>query len=466
MNILVAEDSRQYGRYLASQLGKFGKVTLADDLDKAKEYYHSNEYDSIFIDLDLKGKSGLELLKAINAKNALNRHKKEIETFILTSNDSEDAINNALELGANHYFTKEALRNDIDKEIGHILKRVEIEKFLENDLEKIFCTKDEGLIREIANALKLGTNRNICINFRGPSGTGKTYTAKLFAEILDGKNSPFESINIQEISNDIKESELFGHEKSSFTGADSKKNGIFERANNGSLFLDEIQDLSYHDQGRLRKPLDEKVIRPLGSSPIDLDIRIMTGSNTSLWQRVEEKRFREDLYNRIKGANVHFPSLKNRREDIPLYLDRFKSQYKKVIRLSSSALEVFCEFDWPGNVRDLHKAFDLVVSRAKGKIEGDVVRQVINESFKQVERNRGFWGPDLEKILKNHGYDFLDREIDIHIFEYIKRKFWNERLGKIEQRETCRELNISQSVFRRLRALWEERQSICGGSDG
>ena len=389
MEILLCEDHKLFAKNLGRQLQVFGNVHYAQTYREALSVIDKCGLDAAFIDLNLEeGASGLDLLRKINIKKS--RGKNKTETFIVTCEESDRAIDEAFALGANHYYTKSKLRESIEGDISNTLKAIKLRK-LENSFGEIFCTQDKGLISDIKKGLELGVDKSVNINFKGPSGSGKTYAAKEFAKILDGEGAPFENVNLSEFSPDIVESELFGHKKGAFTGATADKEGCFARANKGTLFLDEIHTISLPLQTKLLKPLGERIIRPVGSSKeVTLnDLRVVTGTNENLEQLVKNKSFKEDLYYRLCGTIIAFPPLRARKDDIPLLVNKFIKGRKKEVRLTPCAWDALYNYDWPANVRQLFSILERAFLLSSGVINGDLIRDVLSPEMEKAKQFLG-----------------------------------------------------------------------------
>ena len=451
MNILLCEDHKLFAKNLGRQLQAFGKVQYAQTYENASALIDSNNFDAAFIDLNLEGGgSGLNLLKKINIKNSKTGDKTE--TFIVTCEESDEIVNEAFALGANHYYTKSKLRECIRGDISNTLKAIKLRK-LESSFGEIFCTQDKGLISDIKRGLELGVDKNININFKGASGSGKTYAAKEFAKILDGEDAPFENINLSEFSQDIVESELFGHKKGAFTGATEGRNGCFARANKGTLFLDEIHTIGLPLQIKLLKPLGERTVRPVGSSEeINLnDLRVITGTNENLEQLVENKAFKEDLYYRLCGTVITFPPLRARKDDIPLLVNKFIKGKKKEIRLTPCAWKALYDYDWPANVRQLFNILDRALLLSSGMIDGRLIKSILRSESEKKDQSQGL--PEhYRELLEKSGYKQLKKEIELAIYQYLKIE---KGLGT---NEICRSYGIYNSSLTRMKSIYHNRE--------
>ena len=240
-----------------------------------------------------------------------------------------------------------------------------------------------------------------------------------------------------------------------FTGSVGSTKGLFEKANGGTFFMDEIQDMPWEIQGMIRKPIDERIITPIGGEPVELDIRVMSAHNVPLGGLIDKKQFRHDLYYRLDGVVIDIPSLKDRVDDIPLYINRFlrdwNSNPKKGKRLmAENAVEAFCDYHWPGNVRSLAKAFTIIATKAKIEITGDDVKKYLDGKEKKAKRTSEIIEKEFEKELKNLGFQDYMKEQERKVWSWCEKNCWDEKNNKVKESLAMKELEIGQSVFRRL----------------
>jgi len=268
-------------------------------------------------------------------------------------------------------------------ELKHKIERIIREKRLKRENIRLHKALDEkfsfeniiGTSPSLLRALKMVENvakSNSTILITGESGTGKELVAKAIHRNSDRKNRPFIPFNSSNLPSTLIESLLFGYKKGSFTGASNDKKGLFEEADNGTLFFDEIANLSDETQAKILRALQEKEIQPLGSSKIiKTDVRILAATNVDLKAKVEKKEFREDLYYRLNIINIHLPPLRERKEDIPLLAEVFLKRYAAENKKSFAGIpEAFhaqlLEYDWPGNIRELENAIQRAVLLSGG----------------------------------------------------------------------------------------------------
>ncbi len=283
----------------------------------------------------------------------------------------------------------------------------------------------------------------------GESGTGKELVVKAIHFNSPRRNGPFVSVNCAALPETLLESELFGYEKGAFTGAIHSKPGRFELADGGTLFLDEIGDLSFPLQAKLLRVLDQHVIERVGGiKSIPVDVRIVAATNRNLQKEVEEGRFREDLYYRLKVVPIHLPPLRERKEDIPLLVDHFIEQFnqkmgKKIQGISAQALRLLMEYSWPGNVRELENLLEFAFIQCKGV--------VIDPAHFPLDFRRNVGAPALVSRESHHLLEDYEKEL----IEKTLAQNWGSRL------KTARQLGMSKAtLWRKMKkyGLIQKRQ--------
>ncbi|MBP7901338.1 MAG: sigma-54-dependent Fis family transcriptional regulator [Spirochaetes bacterium] len=389
--ILIADDDRGVREILKHVLSDNYSVLDVSCGEDALSELSSGTYDILFLDLSMPGMDGLEVLESIKKNNI------EIDAVIISaSNDLEKAVQ-AMKLGAYDYIAKPV---DVEK-IKLIARNISDKLSLKNEVSELRKKLSDGfnfstvisvspVMKKIFSLLSRVIDTDITILITGESGTGKG----LLADALHFNSSrslfPFRSIDCSTIPKDLIESELFGHEKGAFTGANSRKIGKFELADKGTLFLDEIGNLSFDVQAKLLKVLQEKRFERLGGSEvISVNTRIISATNKNLKTLVSEGKFREDLYYRLNVFPVEIPPLRERREDIPVlinyFLTRFNSEYKRDAVFTEKAIDFLCRYDWPGNVRELENSIRRTVLISVDKeISVNDVRNISNHELVDV----------------------------------------------------------------------------------
>ena len=335
--------------------------------------------DIVIIDYSLPGMTGIEILRKIKEYNT------DIATIFLSGQDKVEVVVEAYNTGANNYIMK----NDrVIVELNHALKnltassnlRKEVQELREKIIDRNKYSNIIGESKSILNVIKLiqkVENSKIITIITGESGTGKEVIANTIHYNSPRKRKAFVPVNMAAIPVDLIESELFGHEKGAFTGADSRRIGKFEEANEGTIFLDEIGEMPMDLQAKLLRVLQDSKITRVGSNKqIELDIRVVAATNKNLKERVKEGKFREDLMYRLEGFLIHLSPLRERGNDIILlskyFLDEFATSNKqKPKSLSQDAANVLLKYQWPGNIRELKS----VIQRAALMSEGDRIEK-------------------------------------------------------------------------------------------
>ncbi|MEJ2659106.1 MAG: sigma-54 dependent transcriptional regulator [Desulfobacteraceae bacterium] len=375
--ILVVDDDAAHRLMLKTVLADDGyAITEAGDGTAAVAAVESQFYDLILMDLKMAHMDGLEALRRIKALSP------GIPVIIMTAYASVGTAVNALKSGASDYLTKpvdiDELKILIDKTLHH--RRLEQENlYLKERLADRFdlsaiIGRSPAMV-QLFETITLVAPSDATVLIQGESGTGKELVANAIHQNSLRGQGPFIKLNCAALPETLLESELFGHERGAFTGATARKAGRFQLADKGSIFLDEIAEMSPATQAKILRVLQEKEFEPVGGGrTVKVDVRVIAASNKDLPAEIEAGRFREDLYYRLNVVQVSVPPLRDRGEDIALLADHFLKLYaeknQRLIKgLTPRALDVFMRYDWPGNVRELEN----VVERAVILTRGDTV---------------------------------------------------------------------------------------------
>ena len=371
IRILLIEDESIYSRLIKKLLSSYD-VTVANSFNEALNQIEYNSYHLAILDLSLDKKipsQGLELIPYLIEKN--------IYVVVMTGSNHKTLIDKAYDLGCHEYFIK----GDEGEAI-----RIIMEKYLTSGkhhwfsdfFEKDFLTKNKVQIDLISRAFPI-LETEIPIFINGETGSGKTHLAKALHK-YSKREGEFIDINCANLSDSLLESELFGHEKGSFTGATEKKIGILERANKGTVFLDEISSLSLSTQAKLLKAIEEKKFFPVGSNKsIQSNFRILSACYQDILVLINEGKFRKDLYHRIAGLPIYLLPLKERKEDIIPLIEHYCG-FKKV-SFSKEAKEFLLLYPWSGNTRELLTFTQLLLSSNSGKITKEIVVKILNSNL-------------------------------------------------------------------------------------
>jgi DNA-binding NtrC family response regulator len=367
--ILIVEDERDMLFGLQKILSKQGhNVEIAETGSTGVEKVEKSFFDIVITDLKMPGVDGIELLRKV--KEACS----DTMVIVITGYGTVESAVEAMKLGAYDYITKPFDAEHIKMVVRKALRQISLtieNKYLK---QKIKEAKDFqniiGKSRKMQSVFKIADQvscTNTTVLILGESGTGKELLARYIHYNSPRKDKVFVPVNCAALRETLLESELFGHEKGSFTGAVSTKRGLMEIASGGTFFFDEIGDVSPLIQGKLLRVLQEReFMRVGGTDTISADIRLITATNKNLEQCIKERTFREDLYYRLNVVSIHLPPLRERKDDIlPLaqfFLSRFnKKMGKKICEIKQDVLGVLMGYDWPGNVRELENVLERAV---------------------------------------------------------------------------------------------------------
>ncbi len=394
-SILVVDDEKGQREILEMILSGEGyDVTTASSGEAAMKFVADRHFDLVLTDLQMTGMSGLDLLKE------LTDFDKSIIVLLLTAYGSVDSAVDALQLGAFDYLQKPYDSDKLLETVSRALNQLSI-----LDVEIISSSEEMDKVKKLI--LKIAKS-NSTVLVKGESGTGKELIARSIHTKSPRAGQIFQAVNCAAINENLLESELFGHEKGSFTGAFSEKKGLFEVADGGTLFLDEIGELDISLQAKLLRALQERQIRRVGGNKeIAIDVRVVAASNRNLLKMTQDGRFREDLYYRLNVLSVEIPPLRDRNSDIPLLIEYFVKKNtrdtKRKIKIEKDANKILENYSYPGNVRQLESA----IERAILLCEDDTIR--VEDLPPDMLQGEVTGRPELFKLPPN-GVDFEDVE--------------------------------------------------------
>lgn len=372
MKILIVEDERNHADVLAELLERSGyAVSVALTFDDGKRMLESTPPDLVITDLDLGAHRGTELLRVARAL------ARPVDVMLISGVGSiEDAVE-AMQLGAVHYFTKPLDVQEIRSVVGKAAERlrarragVEADAGL-HEFEGI-VGRSRGMV-QVYETIRRIAPTTATILIQGENGTGKELVAKAIHALSPRAGEPFVALNCAALGGEgLLDSELFGHERGAFTGAAAAREGKFEYANEGTLFLDEVGDMPLSLQVKLLRVIQEREIVRLGSNKtVKVDVRLLCATNKDLEAEIQEGRFREDLYYRIKVVSLELPPLRERTDDISLLVSAFIKEFsaahgREVMGITDEALEILAAQIWKGNVRELRNVVETMMLLSQG----------------------------------------------------------------------------------------------------
>lgn len=402
--------------------------------------------DLVLLDIMLPDINGIELLKKIKA------HDQNLPVIMLSAQGSVEVALESLRLGAFDYFPKPIDNNRLGPAIKNAIQNFDLHKKvleLESDLQREFSFDNivsaDPKMQEVFKMVSKVLNNEITVLIHGESGTGKELIARAIHFNGSRKNEAFVVVNCASIPRELLESELFGHEKGSFTGAHQRKIGKFELARGGTIFLDEIGEMEMSLQAKILRVIQQREFERVGGNEIiKTNVRIISATNRNLQEAVESKEFREDLYYRLCSFPINIPPLRERRGDIIILINHFVDHFNKKMNLNikgitKPALKVFYDYDWPGNVRELENTIERCVILSDGE-------QInLDQLPEQIKMTNGTQKVKIEGVLFSDNSPILP-------FEKLKEEAIKHAIkmtgGNIV--EAAKKLKIGRATFYRL----------------
>ncbi|MCK9375046.1 MAG: sigma-54 dependent transcriptional regulator [Syntrophobacterales bacterium] len=371
--ILVVDDEPAVRTGIAQVLSRQDlKITVAADAAEAMEHLTHQVFAIVLLDIKLPDLSGVELLKL------LRRDFPETEVIMITGYPTIQGAVECIKLGALDYLVKpfriDELEVVVRKARDHLAQRGKPEAPEAHELGLDFIIGRSPAMKQVFAKIKRAAPSDSTVLLTGESGTGKELVARAIHLLSPRSDKEFVPVDCSALVETLLESELFGHVKGSFTGAHQTKHGLFELANHGTFFFDEISNLSLNIQAKLLRVIQEREFMQVGSQKrVKLDIRIIASSNRDLMEAIKAGTFREDLYYRLSVIPIHLPPLRERTGDIPLLAEHFLRRYslkgqREVTGISSRALKMLGDYAWPGNVRELEHTIERIVILEDGEI--------------------------------------------------------------------------------------------------
>lgn len=367
--ILILEDDTTFAQLLEGFLTKNNhEVTLVTHIKQSFKLIENQEFDLLLIDYRLPDGIGFEVLTHVRDLGL------SIPIIIMTSfNDVRTAVK-SIQLGAFDYITKPVNPDELLMVIKNSLTKKDSKDIIVEKIDSDLIRGKSAIADRLYEHIALVAPTDMSVIIQGESGTGKEFAARTLHQQSKRAGKPFVAIDCGALSKDLAASELFGHVKGAFTGALSDKKGQFEAANGGTIFLDEVGNLSYEVQIKLLRALQERVIQPLGSTKqVAVDVRIITATNDDLNNSIQQGEFREDLYHRLNEFKIQLPALRDRGSDLELFINHFiqlsnRDLDRNVKSISADAKSLLLNYDWPGNLRELSNVIKRMVLLSPGDI--------------------------------------------------------------------------------------------------
>jgi len=450
-HILIVDDEQVICRSCEKVFRRAGHSTaIATSGREALRVLDSDTFDAVFTDLKMMDMGGLEVLQAVREKYPTT------VVVVITGYATIASAVETMRSGAFDFLPKPFTAGELLAVLNRALERRKLLRISEPGYENVGATGFEGLIgnsQAMVNVYRLiekvgPTDSTVLII--GESGTGKDLTAKAIHQRSKRKDAMFFAVDISTLSSTLLESELFGHVKGAYTGATSDRPGVFEAADHGTIFLDEIGNLPLETQSRLLRILQEKEFLPVGSTSVkQVDLRMIFATNQNLKELVNSGKFREDLYYRLNVFPLRLPPLRERREDIPELVLHFLRKYcsavdRSIPRVDVEAMELLTNYHWPGNVRELEHA----VERLTILVEGDEIEPLhVSAALYRTDSSLRSMIPKTSEELKD-----LKRKIRESSVQEVEKVFLEEALMRNDWNisRAARDVNMQRSNFQSL----------------
>lgn len=463
-NILLVDDDVQVGETLAELFDPTEyKFHFTADGDNTIDMIDSTDADLVLLDVNLPTISGIDVLRKIKSENV------DVPVIVISGYVSTENAIKAMREGAFEYVTKpfqiERLMMTIAKAVG---SRPSNCKTAGTVKESAGLHEDEIIgkspeIVEIAKVIGQVAQSDASVLIFGESGTGKELAARAIHRNSNRRDKTFLSVNCAALPDALLESEMFGHEKGSFTGAHSRKLGKFELAHEGTLFLDEVADMSLITQSKLLRVLQEQTFERVGGEEtLKVNVRVLAATNKSLVTAMKENKFRIDLFYRLKVVSVYLPALRERRSDIPLLVDHFVDMYsnlsgKNIRGVSKKAMEFLNNHHWPGNVRELENNIHTAVVMSKNEFLQPEDFPVASDSNEQVQVDFDAVRDDYARMFDDLLEPIFDKILNVssgqvfyHLQAGLERSMIRKTLMRLNsnQVKTAKVLGISRNTLR------------------
>jgi two-component system, NtrC family, response regulator AtoC len=453
-SILIIDDEENIRKYLGHSLAKDGfDVSTARYGKEGLNLLIQKHIDVVLLDLNLPDINGLEVLKELKRVDV-----QSVIIIITAYGDISSAVE-AIKLGAYDYLTKPFDTEDIKIVINKALKILGLEdriRLLEHQVDRYqlgeLITRSKKM-HDLLRFVDRIANTSSTVTIYGETGTGKELIAALIHKKSHRSKKPIVTIDCTSLPENLLESELFGHEKGAFTGAVSLKRGLFEVANGGTVFLDEIGELPLILQAKILRVLESKSFRHVGGEKyIETDVRIIAATNRNLRRLVEEGQFRSDLFYRLNVVPIYLPPLRERKEDIFPLIEYFVQSFNKKIgrsisNVSNEALKLLIDHDWPGNIRELKNVIEHMIITTKGDV---ISIESLPTEIKGTKVNVDLASYSAASVSKEILPDFIGAKRE------LAARFEKDYLGKLLEKnnwnitQSAKEIKMHRSSFQRL----------------
>jgi len=440
--ILVIDDDPKVSWILSEGLSsKFEFLTARDGIEGI-QMVTTEKPEIVLLDIKMPGMSGLEVLEK------LNKIDNRPEVIMVSGHGETNYVVESVKMGAAEFVNKPFDVQEVEIHINGVLEKKQLRSQVDNLKAELQASSsysqfigDSQVMRKVKSVIEEVADSELTVLIRGESGTGKEIAARMLHGLSNRKGKPFVKVNCAAIPRDLLEAELFGYEKGAFTGAHKTKQGRFESADKGTIFLDEIGDMPLELQSKLLQVLEQQeFVRVGGIHNIHVDVRIICATNRDLEQAIHQKGFRDDLFYRLNEISVFLPPLRERPEDITLlvdhFIERYSATYKKdSIQLSPSTVQRLSSFYWPGNVRQLENMIKQVVVRGDESIVNDLISAAGNQPMPASTSSnfsQGTTAVDFSDLKNSHSLkERIGRIVAVEekklIGEVLNKTNWNRR---------------------------------------
>lgn len=436
--VLLLDDNKAFLEDFESLMGDSFNVISTQSEAEAFEILGSKKVDVMLLDVMLGGGlSGMDVLQRVKET------MPDCPVIVLTAHASVESAVEAMRLGAHHYMPKSPKIEELRTVIERALAERELKRdyeLLREEVERVSgrIVGQSPMMRRVFEAIQRVSMTDVTVLITGESGTGKELVAREIHAASKRSQRVFVTVNCASLVKDLIESELFGHQRGSFTGASQTKLGKFELADGGTIFLDEIAELDVHLQVKLLRALQEKEIDRIGgASPIPVNVRVIAATNRDLVAMTDRGEFRQDLFYRLNVYPIHMPPLREHKEDIPLLVEHFLRRFgkalgKPAVRVETLALDLLMQYDWPGNIRELENVLQrAILLSPTATIDPDHLPKEIVEAETPVVSGQSL--PEIEKGAR-------ESAARIAIYRTLERTNWSVK-------ESARMLGIPEKTL-------------------